>query len=479
MKTRVALVALLAVGSGCATLPTCPAKGGTTWLELETPHFTLRTNLSAADADALMRTLEETRAALLAAVWPNAPDPPGRTRVVAADSVKESLAYFPEHVVGFWYDEPPFPPTLVLRPRWERDGFGIFAHELAHELSYHSLPLQPAWYSEGVATFAETLSYDRASGTVTTGAPPLHRLLDVHRSQLRASLLISTETVPPGVNGVYFEGHSWLLFRYLVDHDPAGLARFQDLVRAAIPGAEAWRRAFPALTFERVDEVLRQYKSSETYTMFRRHVVIPPFAVTKRHLPDAPLHAQRALILQVRGSAEPRLLRAIPEELEESFAEERDNPEALALSFSRAGDAVERRRLARRAIESHPDDELAAIMFADTLEHRDPAARAALVHALASTPRSRELIWRLARAEAARENWPAAQRFAEQSLRLGGARNRTLLEIFAEALARNGSCAESAFVMERIQQHLPGVAGAKADARGIELAALCRAAAAP
>jgi hypothetical protein len=473
VKARAALFALLASAWGCATLPTCPAKGGTPWLELETSHFVLRTNMSGGDAEALLRTLEETRAALLAAVWPKAPDPPLRTRVVAVDSVKESFAYFPEHVWGLWYDRPPFPRTVLLGPRWQRDGFDVFAHELAHELSYHSLPLQPPWYSEGVATFVETLSYDRGTGTVTVGKASMQRLGEAKRSILPASRLIPAKGVPDGEDGGYFESHSWLLFHYLVDHDGAGLGRFQDLVRALVPAEQAWRIAFPTLSYEQVDQVLDAYMTALTFTWFRRPVVVPPYTVTRRVLPDATVHAQRALLLL--GATDERSRRDVQTELDEAFSEERDALEALAMSYLRSEDAAERQRLARRAIQAHPNDELAAVMFADTLDAKDPAARAALVHALASAPRSRELVLRLARNEAARGDWPAAQRFAEQALRLGGARSSgRLLDLYAEALARTGRCSESAFVMDRIQAHLTGVAGAKADARGFELAALCR-----
>jgi hypothetical protein len=362
---------------------------------------------------------------------------------------------------------------VLLGPRWRHEGFDTFAHELAHELSFHSLPLQPTWYAEGVATFVETLSYDPETHTVTTGAPPMQRLLGVRSRSIHASQLIPAEEMPADVDGALFESYSWLLFRYLVDHDPAGLARFQDLIRAVIPSETAWRSAFPTLTFQRVDEVLADYKSSERWRQFRRPVVVPPYTVKERPLSDATVHAQRAFLLHAHHPTEERLRLAIPAELDEAFAQERDNVEALALVFVRTEDAAERKRLAARAIAANPSSALAAVMRADTLEPHDPAARTALVHALAAAPHAREVMWRLARAEAARGEWPAARRFAEQALRLGGANNRTLLELFAETLAHTGSCTEAAFVMDRIGQHLTGAEGAKADALGAALNALC------
>jgi hypothetical protein len=474
VKRRAVLIAALAAACGCATLPTCPAKGGTPWLELETSHFLLRTNYGESDARELLLTLEETRAALLATVWPNTPDPPIQTRVIAVDSVKESIAYFPDRAVSITYPLPPFPPTAVLGPRWRPHGFGVLALQLAEELSSHSLPLQPTWYSLGIGTFVETMTYDRSSQTVTIGEPPIGPFIATRQNTIPASLLISLEGPPPEKKSDSFQGYSWFLFRYLIDSDPAGLARFQDLIRAMVPAEEAWRRAFPTLTYERVDKALSEYKSIRTFSTLQGHVVPPPYTVKVRRLPDATVHAQRAFLLYGRNGIEPRSGRDFRAELDEAFAEDRNDIEALALAFRLAEGAAERRGLAQRAIAAHPDSGLAAVMLADELDERDPAARAALVHALISAPRSGELMWRLARAEAALGNWPPARRFAEQAIRMGGSKNRPLLHIYAEALARTGSCAESSYVMERIQQQVTGAEGVQADARGRELAELCR-----
>jgi hypothetical protein len=90
----VALVLALGCGASGHERPSASSRSGSNtgvgraqasgerWLELSTPHFIVHTDSYPERAIVLAKQLEQIRAMLLAAAWPQAPDPGGRTRVV-------------------------------------------------------------------------------------------------------------------------------------------------------------------------------------------------------------------------------------------------------------------------------------------------------------------------------------------------------------------------------------------------------------
>jgi len=144
----IALLVLVAVG--CATVPPCPAKGGPAWREITSDHFVLRSDLTEPRALAVVKTLEDTRTAILAGVWRGAPTSPERIQAIALSSLIEVAAYVGRDFAGVHIHRPPFPRMLVASDLESDRGIGV-KHELAHHLSFELLPLQPAWFSEGQA----------------------------------------------------------------------------------------------------------------------------------------------------------------------------------------------------------------------------------------------------------------------------------------------------------------------------------------
>src|ERR1700733_6871626 len=60
---RYALLAFSVLGAGCGHVQmACPVAGGPQWIEATSSHFTMRTDLPAADAEKLLREDEETLA---------------------------------------------------------------------------------------------------------------------------------------------------------------------------------------------------------------------------------------------------------------------------------------------------------------------------------------------------------------------------------------------------------------------------------
>jgi hypothetical protein len=338
---RWALVVVLGLASplgapGCATttFPPCPAKGGSPWSALTSAHFVVRTDLDAADADELVRDLEETRAVIMAVAWPKAADPPGRTNVIAFRSQEELSRVVPDGVGGMWLKRPPFPATLLLGgPRGSSGASALSAgnplaatsaipHEVTHDLARRFLPFQPPWYAEGLATFLETLTYDRATGIASVGFPPAGRLAALRGGGRWTPEELVRCTVEPrgGATLGQFEDSSWLLFHYLVDKRAAGLTRFQELARELSPWTVAWERAFPDVAFADLKREVGVHLADLSFKAYAYKVVVPARPVDKRPLRDAEVHVLRAFMLATLGGQKAHAQLAT--ELSEALAEE-------------------------------------------------------------------------------------------------------------------------------------------------------------
>jgi hypothetical protein len=142
-------IAILATAIGCASLPPCPAKGGPAWRELTSDHFVLRTDLSPREALETIRTLEDTRAAMLAGMWAGLVEPPGKSTAIALASLEETSRFTGTTFNGMHLRQPPFPATLIISPDPKQQETA--KHELAHGLARYFLPVHPTWFAEGLA----------------------------------------------------------------------------------------------------------------------------------------------------------------------------------------------------------------------------------------------------------------------------------------------------------------------------------------
>src|SRR6476619_6909663 len=105
------VVGLVACG---AELPPLPGRGGPSWLELESEHFTLWTDASTERADELMREMEQRYQVITLAMR----GVPARTTslVIALRDVREVLAYLPLPFIAMARNaaNPAALPTVLL-----------------------------------------------------------------------------------------------------------------------------------------------------------------------------------------------------------------------------------------------------------------------------------------------------------------------------------------------------------------------------
>lgn len=452
---RVLLTSALVVETGCAIMPPCPGRGGPAWRQLSSAHFTLRTDLEPHEAEEVVRSLEETRAAMLVAIWPGAPGPPDRTQAIALASHSELAVFTGFGVGGMHVHTPPFPPTLVIGAG-DLEGESL-KHELAHDLSRWFLPIQPAWYSEGIATFLEAVRYDRAKERVIVGEPSSKRLQAIQHT----GVVLMEQLLGPMPDDVFelgrFESSSWILMHYLVNHRTYAFEDFQRRLGRLEPAMKAWQAEFPDLGGDNLYRTLVEYARSGSYVV--RRIPLAPWSgsTEARVLSDAEAHGVLAyLYAYVHLPGAPGKPVAARAEIDEALRGDPSALDALAVAFYTPELRIETSRpeLARRAVGAHPESWLAWQMVADSTRPSDPAKLTALIRALEVAPRQPEVLTRLAALKASSGKWDDALSFSAKAMRAGAVRPDVWM-IHLAALANSAHCAEAALWAAAVTGYLP------------------------
>jgi len=164
MRQAFAMLVLLVGGCGHVQMA-CPVAGGPKWIEATSTHFTMRTDLPAADAEEMLRASENSFA-----VFAQVADfflPPatamGRTSlvVIAQQWEYRKLVTPQRSPYGFVevgrlapHDERGR-PTIALST--EKNAKEVFLHELAHRILHQRVGDVPQWLDEGLADYFSVL----------------------------------------------------------------------------------------------------------------------------------------------------------------------------------------------------------------------------------------------------------------------------------------------------------------------------------
>lgn len=367
---RVAVLAALIAGACSGRRIGCSrAEGGQAWIEIRTAHYTVQTDLSAADARDTGLYLERTRAALLASGWPRSRGPEDSIRAFVLRDDVEFKRLFGDRLGGMFV-RTGFTPFVLFPGKpanggWFSENVGrTVKHELTHHLSAYFLQRQPHWLSEGIATYLETIeiSDDGRQAVVGYSNP---RLMSVPPARVQELFAWNEDAVD--LPRLY--AGSWLLVHWMMNRR---LAEFGDLQERLIKGEDpssAWATAFSGVSLDRVNEELRNYRQHGTYqTLTVRVPAIDP-PTQERLLPDAEVHAIRAfLVLHTRGSFKDESVERLQlarKEVDEALRQDAGNVSAV-MSMGALQPQM-REELARRAVAAHPENADAWLMLADAL----------------------------------------------------------------------------------------------------------------
>jgi tetratricopeptide (TPR) repeat protein len=345
--------AVLLLLAGCAHSAVRPDVHQRGWLEVETPHISLRTDLERDDAIWRARQLEQFWAALAHLydlVAPGAPPPAGRFSVILLASCADFQHIAWQDVSGF---AAPMDGQLVAVTCEANQGDTVI-HELAHLFNHHHFPRLPRWVDEGLATYYSTLQV--RDGRAVLGNFPSQLSPYWNRPGWLPSLsalrhLSSDEFYRDRAGANYF--CAWKLVHVLNNTDrarQAGFRAYLQALRAGVPDDTAWQEAFrdvPAgpladdyATYQRRDRVNRLVTSYDWSE---------PSPPRVRALRPGEAHFLWARLLAVAHAGE------VAEQLERAAAADPDWPGLLYARavLLRPRDAVE---LLRRYVARVPDD---------------------------------------------------------------------------------------------------------------------------
>ncbi len=464
-----ASAAALAVGCAHSRPPAfrCPAEGGPPWLEVESDHFTVKTDASGEEADRIARELEGMRTAQLAA-WDGAFDPPGRLEVVVVrqaelrellgDLYWDVAGYYagggrPRVVTGLVEKGTTAPHRWLDRKAWaEEEERHVLGHELAHHLVGQVLLRQPRWLSEGLAEYLAATRLDTWQGR-PAAAVGLGDWEAWRKGRVPAAKVLAWRVDQVGEP---YYGPSWLLVHWLVNRRGAAFAAYQQRLARAEDPAAAWKAVFPDLdpgdtgAMASLDSQLDAYLASPSSTPLRVMLPSDEPRLRRRTMPPPEVHALRAELFST-SPLPPEKARPMAEA--EVDASLREDPTGLPLTLTLAevGRKDDALRLGRAAAAARPDDWRGWAMLAAGAAGRDDLAAErldALRRAAPLLPEEawalNDVAWGLFEAGASGEALPLAARAA----RLAPG-NPSVLDTWGAILADVGRCREALLAQRR------------------------------
>jgi tetratricopeptide (TPR) repeat protein len=490
-----ALSSLLAVGlvlAGCAhAVPVPSARSTEGWSEYDTPHFSIDTDLSPAEAQKAARALEQLRQTLVTVAWPNFSFPAvARSRVVILADGLEFQRLFGRQI-GALVNRNGIESRVVLwgKPdHWRQrktlafdSSTSTLQHELAHDLAAFVYLRQPRWFAEGLAQYLATAEL-KEDGNVEVGQIDLYALSTYHKHRTVTVQDIIDWSGPndahsEGVtHGLY--GLSWLMVHYLLNTYPREFSEFQLALSKGTKPREAWLELASKLP-SNLDAELQAYSVHGNYTVVHRPLVpMPDAPIAEKALAPADVHAIRSMLasIAVGTSSEDRdVHRAEAKaELAEALAEDPTNVRAAAIA-PRRGHAPEVLALAERVAQIHPEDPLAwyllgrAAYLSKDPERAEVALRKAIELDPSMADAFNELAWVLVKAS----RFPEALPLATEAVHLAPW-NSALLDTLASALNGLGRCPEALVLEERAVDLLPERASAASSKPYLDARAMLR-----
>lgn len=277
--------------AACAGLPPVPSKGGPAWRELESEHFVLRTDLSSDRAHETIRQMEHLLAGLLRVGWEVRGSLPAKLTVVMFADRSHRKVFSP-YYDGWVIQRRLEGPVAVMAAARRFEGSDTLVHELTHEIAYLAMERQPTWFSEGIATFFQTAKVE-PDGTFVIGDTPWQYAAVGRAEPLPAATLMAADA---DLDDERFYGSAWLLVHFLMMRHADAFVAYQEALARGERFEDAWRSTLGALTPDKLDDALDEYRYHGAFPRMASRVPAPQVHVRERSMTDADVYALRALL---------------------------------------------------------------------------------------------------------------------------------------------------------------------------------------
>lgn len=243
---------------------------------VRTPHFTVLSNRTAADAEHVAAALEAFRTAFARLVPQARVDPLAPVTVFAFDQFSAYEPWAPRfdhravRVAGSFIGNARANYLALMLDEGPR-AWNVAYHELTHLIVSQSMERPPAWFNEGIAEFYSTftLTPDRDEAEVGHLMPD-HLVLLRRERWVPLDDLLDVTTASPLYNESdkrsMFYAESWALVHYLFSQGPARTAQLFDYLARTAEGQgspSAFRAAFGMAPGTLQDELERYVQQTE------------------------------------------------------------------------------------------------------------------------------------------------------------------------------------------------------------------------
>src|SRR5919201_4141487 len=170
---RAGLTALAFACAHAGTVAPPPAR----FVQLESEHFLLLTDLPRAQAQESVRRMEDILAALFQGSWHGDAMPRERLQILELASARDLHRFASPTMSAFYQPVDLFGEPMLVTSNEEGGADNVvLKHELAHALHANFLPRSPRWFFEGLACYLETVRFDPVRDRYWIGAPSEDRL---------------------------------------------------------------------------------------------------------------------------------------------------------------------------------------------------------------------------------------------------------------------------------------------------------------
>jgi tetratricopeptide (TPR) repeat protein len=439
MVRRLGLALLFALA--CAHVQSSQTAVPAAWHELTSEHFTVFSDVPEDKARRAVADMELVRNALAELAWTTSKVDTARYQVVLLQSQEELREFAFKGLGGFATSDAFGEPILVVTADQDVIDDTLFKHELTHLIDKQFMVTKPRWVDEGIATYLESLQIDARRNRLTVGLPEGSRLKYLATYPMKRAFAVlqqGAEIETTTQEAAYaFETYSWLWVHWLADMKrPA----FEDYLNRLAKGEETWAAftaAFPGL---READVQRDLNAYFTQKLMRAgSAPLHPWSGTVQ---SKPMEAAEAVALRAELLGFHAGYVATPERRAEFEAEVRkaldiDPGNPLALAQTENGDP-------KPAIEKHPDDWRAWLLYAD----RNHADQAALDKARALAPQNPRVLLQYAMAEGHAGHVPEALKDAALAVDIAPGRS-DILDGYAQLSAAAGKCTQAVELEKR------------------------------
>jgi hypothetical protein len=287
--------------------------------------------------------MEHMRSIVLGVAFPTV-DSRRRTRVFAFADKNETGHYLDGFFAAeTWGSSPLFEPVIIMAADADENNQRLLTHELTHAITHQFVHRQPGWFAEGIASFFETVSLDAQSADVTVGEPSPDRVRYVQRKDLDPVSTAFACRRHDCMTGSFY-ATSWAVITYLLNRHPAELARY---VAALVQTDKTeWSEIIPELPTAVLQHEISTWLMRGEHSVWRYKLHVQAWPTTTRKLPEADVHAMKAMLLMHLQPEESRTelataLRLDPENLVANLvvaAREHGLPLDAARAFATAHD---------------------------------------------------------------------------------------------------------------------------------------------